>query len=128
MDGETLTRIGAACLLATLGWLLVGGALALLGTLPVLRVAYGVVGFTAATLALAAGSPPGDTSARAAAGAGGALAGVAWLLVGAGAYLLAGTLLPAAVGVVLLVCGVVVFARYDPDEPAIDDWERESER
>jgi hypothetical protein len=126
MNAETLTRIGAACLLLGLGWLLVGGALTLFGTVPALGVGYGVASaFTAGTLALAAGSPPGDTPREAALGAGGALAGVAWLLVGVGAYYLAGTLLPAAVGAVLLICGVSVFAYYDSDERAVDDWERD---
>lgn len=130
MNDETLTRLGTACLLLSIGWLLVGGVLALLGTVPVLWVGYGVaVGFTAGTVALAAGSPPGDTPPEAAVGAGGALAGVVWLLVGAGAYLLTGTLLAVAVGAVLLIGGVLVFARYDPDERAVDDWERDrSER
>lgn len=123
---DPLTRIGAACLLLGLGWLLVGGVLSLVGTVPALWVGYGVASaFTAGTLALAGGSPPGDTPAEAALGAGGALAGVAWLLVGTGAYLLAGTLLPAVVGAVLLVAGVLTFARYGPDERAVDEWERD---
>jgi hypothetical protein len=126
MDGETLTRIGAACLLLGLGWFLVGGGLALFGTVPALWLGYGVASaFTVGTIALAAGSPPGDTLREAALGAGVALAGVAWLLVGAGAYHLAGALLPVAVGAALLICGTAVFAYYDPDERAVDDWERD---
>lgn len=130
MNDETLTRVGSACLLLTIGWLLVGSVLTLSGSLSPLWLGYGVAGgFTVSTLTLAAGSPPGDTSTEAALGAGSALAGVAWLIVGAGTYLLAGTVLPAVVGALLLVVGVLVFARYDPDEQAVDDWERDrSER
>lgn len=126
VNDEALTRVGSACLLLTVGWLLVGGVLALSGSLSVLWFGYGVAGgFTLATLALAAGSPPGDVPAEAALGAGGALAGVAWLIVGAGAYLLAETVLPAVVGAVLLIAGVLVFAHHDRGEPAVDDWERD---
>lgn len=126
MNDETLTRVGSACLLLTIGWLLVGSVLAWFDAVSVRWIGYGVAGgFTAATLALAAGSPPGDTPVEAALGAGSALAGVAWLVVGAGAYLLSGTFLAIAVGAALLVAGVLVFARYDSDERAVDDWERD---
>lgn len=125
MDGETLTRIGTACLLLGLGWLLVGGALALSGAVPALRVGYGVASaFTAGTLALAAGSPPGNTPVEAALGAGGVLTGVAWLLVGVGAYLLTGTVLPGVVGAVLLLCGVSLFAYFDSDDPNLNEFDR----
>lgn len=126
MTGDTVRRIGVACVLLTVGWLLVGGVLALYGAVSPLWVGYGVVvGFTAGTLAIAAGSPPDGTTPRAALGAGSALAGVAWLLVGAAAYVLEGVFLPAAIGVVLLLAGVLVFARYDPDEPTVDDPEHD---
>lgn len=125
-DTVAVGRVGVVCVLLTVGWLLVGGVLALLGTIPPLWVGYGgAVGFTAGTLAVAAGSPPDGTTTEAALGAGSALAGVAWLLVGAAAYALQGALLPAILGVVLVAFGVLVFARYDPDEPAVDDWERD---
>jgi hypothetical protein len=125
-DTVAVGRVGVVCVLLTVGWLLVGGVLALFGTIPALWVGYGgAVGFTAGTLAVATGSPPDDTTTEAALGAGGALAGVAWLLVGAAAYVLVGALLPAVVGVVLVACGVLVFARYDSDEPAVDGWERD---
>lgn len=130
MNDETLARVGSACLLLTIGWLLVGSVLAWFGAVSIRWLGYGVAGgFTAGTLALAAGSPLGDTSAEAALGAGSALAGVAWLVVGAGTYLLSGTLLAIVIGAALLVAGVLAFARYDPDERAVDDWDRDrSER
>lgn len=126
MNDETLTRVGSACLLLTVGWLLVGSVLAWFGTVSIHWLGYGVaVGFTVGTLAFTAGSPPNDTPVEAALGAGCALAGVAWLVVGAGAYLLTGAFLSVIVGAVLLVAGVLVFARYDPGERATDDWERD---
>lgn len=130
MNGKTLTRVGGACLLMTLGWLLVGGMAALFGMVLWIQVGYGVaLGFTVGTLAIAAGSPPGDTSVGAALGAGSALAGIGWLLVGAAAYSLSEALLPAFVGGALLLIGMAVFARYDTDERKVDDWESDrSER
>lgn len=126
MNDETLTRVGSACLLLTVGWLLVGSVLAWFGTVSIRWLGYGVaVGFTVGTLAFTAGSPPNDTPVEAALGAGCALAGVAWLVVGAGAYLFTGAFLSVIVGAVLLVAGVLVFARYDPGERATDDWERD---
>lgn len=124
MNRATLSRIGAAGVVVTLGWLLGGAAAALLGAIPALWVGYGTAaGFTVATIALGTGSPPARTTPRGGLGAATALSGLVWLVVGGLTYATAAVAWPVAVGLASLVVGLAVFARYDPDRGPVDDRE-----